>query len=45
MDDTIPGAGAAQPERRRGLRFPFEAQSVFSLVCSDVNFRVIFYEF
>ena len=31
MGDTIPGPGAAQPERRRGLRFPFEAQAEVSL--------------
>jgi hypothetical protein len=31
MGDTIPETGAAQPERRRGLRFPFEAEAEVSL--------------
>ena len=35
MTDTNPGTGAAQPERRRGLRFPFDAQAEVSLEGSE----------
>jgi hypothetical protein len=35
MADTIPSAGAMQPERRRALRFPFAAEAEVSLEGSE----------
>ena len=35
MAETIPGTGAARPERRRGLRFPFTAEAEVSLEGSE----------
>src|SRR6201990_1223720 len=35
MAETIPPTDAVRPERRRGLRFPFEAQAEVSLEGSE----------
>ena len=35
MTDSIPGTDAARPERRRGLRFKFDAQAEVSLEGSE----------